>query len=133
MTRRAVLCVCALLLLPVLSAAQAPAPAKTDSLTGKWEGAFVISMNGESRDEGAVMNLTVKDKVLTGTVGPNADRQWTIQDGKVDGNKLTFGVQADGPFLKFTLTLADGRLKGDAAGEMNGQTFAAKVDVGRAK
>lgn len=128
MTRRAVLSLFALLLaIPTLHAAPA------QDLTGKWSGSFIMTFNGDTRDDVAEMTLTQKGTVLTGTVGPNADQQWAIENGKVDGTKVTFDVTADGPVIKFTLTLVDGRLKGDAAASMDGQSMTAKVDVGRAK
>ncbi len=131
MTRRAVLLACVLFLSPVL-AAQSPAPAKAADLTGSWYGTFIISVNGEQVDEDeAYMTLTQKGTDLTGTAGPNPDQQWPLQNGKVDGAKVTFEVQADGPMLKFALTLVEGRLKGDASASMDGQSMTAKVDVGR--
>ncbi len=75
--------------------------------------------------------LTQKGETLTGTVGPNADQQWQIVGGKVDGTKVTFDVNAEGPMVKFTLAVVDGRLKGDARADMDGMTMTAKVDVGR--
>lgn len=132
MTRRAALLVLALVLSPILSAVPALSQDIKD-LTGKWDGAFIISMNGQVQDDVAHMNLTQKDKVITGTVGPTLDRQWPITAGKVDGAKVTLEVQGDGPIIKFTLTLVEGRLKGDALADMNGETMTAKVDVGRSK
>ena len=72
---------------------------------------------------------------MTGTAGPTLDRQWTITTGKVEGTKVTLDVQADngGPAVKFVLTLVEGRLKGDAAADMEGMKMTAKVDVGRSK
>lgn len=135
MTRRAVLLACVLLLSPVLPLAaqsQAPAPAKAADLTGNWYGTFIISVNGEQVDEDeAYMTLTQKGAELTGTAGPNENQQWPLQNGKVDGAKVTFDVMADGPTLKFVLTLVDGRLKGDASASMDGQSMTAKVDIGR--
>ena len=132
MTRRAVLLACVLFLSPVLTAAQAPAPAKPADLTGSWYGTFIISVNGEVADEDeAYITLTQKGTDLTGTAGPNESQQWPLQNGKVDGAKVTFDVVADGPTLKFVLTLVDGRLKGDASASMDGQSMTAKVDVGR--
>lgn len=131
MTNCAALLVLALALSPALSAA--PATQDIKDLTGKWDGAFVISMNGQQQDDVAHMDLTQKDKVITGTVGPSPDRQWPIIAGKVDGTKVTLEVQGDGPIIKFNLTLVEGRLKGDALADMNGQTMTAKVDVGRSK
>ncbi len=81
-----------------------------------------------------MFDLTQKGNVLTGTAGPNAERQWAIEKGAVDGSKVTFQVQQpDGPFRTFTLMLVEGRLQGDMLAEFNGQTFITKVDVGRAK
>jgi hypothetical protein len=67
-------------------------------------------------------------------VGPNAERQWPIENGAVDGNKVTFRVQQpDGPMRTFTLQLVKGRLQGEMLAELKGQSFTAKVDAGRAK
>ncbi len=127
MTRRAVLLILALALSPILHAASA------QGLTGKWDGTFIISMNGQQMDDVVFMTVTQKDNALTGTVGPTLDRQWAMVGGKVDGAKVTFEAQSDGPLVKFTLTLADGRLKGDAVAEQDGQKMEAKVDLGRSK
>lgn len=127
MTRRAAVFVLALVLSPLLQAAG------VQDLTGKWDGSFIASVNGQQEDDVAFLTLTQKGTVLTGTVGPTLDRQWAIVGGKVDGTKVTFEAQSDGPLVKFTLTLVDGRLKGDAVAEMDGQKMTAKVDVGRSK
>ena len=132
MTRPAALFLFALVLSPVLSAAPVATQEMKD-LTGKWDGAFIISINGQQQDDVAFMNLTQKDKVITGTVGPTLDQQWPITSGKVDGATVSLDVQGDGPLIKFTLTMVDGRLKGDALADVNGQTMTAKVDVGRSK
>ena len=104
-----------------------------EDLTGKWSGTFVITMDGETKDDSAYMVLKQSGTELTGTAGPDADKQWPIQKGKIEGNKVTFEVQADGPLLKFELTLAEGRLKGDAKAEHDGHSMKAAVDVQRQK
>lgn len=113
----------------------APAQAQTKTLTGKWDGTFTrTAPDGRTQSIPFMFSLTQKDKVLTGTVGPDADRQWTIEKGVVDGAKVTFQVQQpDGPLRKFTLALVDDRLRGEMLAELNGQSFTAKVDAGRAK
>ena len=64
----------------------------------------------------------------------NAERQWPIENGTVDGSKVTFRVQQpDGPMRTFTLQLVKGRLQGEMLAELKGQSFTAKVDAGRAK
>jgi hypothetical protein len=115
----------------------APAQAQTTKdLTGKWTGTMTrTAPDGRSQQIDWMLDLTQKGKVLTGTAGPNAERQWAIEkDGAVDGGKVKFRVQQpDGPLRTFTLALVEGRLQGEMLAELNGQSFTTKVDVGRAK
>lgn len=128
MTRRAVLFVLALAISPILHAAS------VQDLTGKWNGTFIITMDGQTQDDVVFMNLTQKGNVVTGTVGPTLERQWTIASGKVDGTKVTLDVESgEGPAVKLELTLVDGRLKGDAVADLGGTKMMAKVDAGRSK
>ena len=109
---------------------------KTANLTGKWTGTLTrTAPDGRTQSIDWMFDLTQKGKVLTGTVGPNAERQWPIEKGgTVDGGKITFKVQQpDGPTRTFTLQLVKDRLQGEMLGEMNGQSFTAKVDAGLAK
>ena len=111
------------------------APPQAANFTGKWTGSFAPTMpDGSTRNEGIELNLTQKGKDITGTAGPNAERQWTLTKGVADGNKLTFVVQVpDGPTINFALTLTKDRLVGEATGEDDGQKVTAKVDAGRSK
>jgi hypothetical protein len=104
--------------------------AQTD-LTGTWTGPFIISVDGNSHDDTAMMVLKQKGAELTGTAGPNEEKQWPISKGKVDGAAAEFDLQADGPLIHFTLKLADGHLKGDARAEHDGHTMSATVDLQR--
>lgn len=117
-----------LLLASVLLAAPAFPP---DNITGKWTGSFVITMDGETRDDTAYMDLKQTGTELTGSAGPSEDRQWPIQKGKVEGDKLTFEVQTEQPIIKFELTLTDGHLKGNAKAEHEGKSMNAVIDVTR--
>lgn len=113
----------------------APVQAQTVNLTGKWSGTMTrTGPDGQTATIDFMCNLTQKGKALTGTVGPNAQRQWEIAKGVVDGTKVSFQVQQpEGPLRTFTLTLVKERLEGQMLAEMNGQSFEAKVDLGRAK
>ena len=114
----------------------APAPAQETSVTGKWTGTLTrTAPDGRTQSIDFMFDLTQKGKVLTGTVGPNAERQWAIEKGgTVDGSKVTFKVQQpDGPMRTFTLAVVKGRLQGEMLAELNGQSFTAKVDAERAK
>ena len=108
---------------------------QTTSLTGKWTGTMTrTAPDGRTQSINFMFDLTQKGKVLTGTVGPNAERQWPLEKGAVDGDKVTFRVQQpDGPLRTFTLKLVESRLQGEMLAELNGQSFTAKVDAERAK
>jgi len=120
----------------VLLCTMAPAHAQTTDVTGKWTGTFTrTAPDGQTQSINFMFDLTQKGKVLTGTVGPNAERQWAIEKGgTVEGSKVTFKVQQpDGPMRTFTLAVVKGRLQGEMLAELNGQSFTAKVDAERAK
>lgn len=113
----------------------APHAFSQTDLTGKWDGTLTrTAPSGQSQSIAFMFDLTQKGKSLTGTAGPNPDRQWAIEKGAVNGTKVTFQVQQpNGPLRTFTLALVDGRLQGEMLAEMDSQSFVAKVDVGRAK
>ena len=115
--------------------ASAQTAKQTADLTGKWTGTMTrTAPDGRSQAIDWMFDLTQKGKVLTGTTGPNAERQWPIEKGgAVDAGKVTFKVQQpDGPMRTFTLTLVKDRLQGDMLAELNGQSFTTRVDAGRA-
>ena len=112
-----------------------PAQAQTTNLTGKWTGTMTrTAPDGRTQAIDFMFDLTQKGKVLTGTAGPSAERQWALQKGAVNGTKVTFQVQQpDGPLRTFTLQRVKDRLQGEMLAELNGQSFTTKVDAGRAK
>ena len=124
-----------LLAMTVLLCAMIPAQEKATNLTGKWTGTFTrTAPDGRTQTINFTFDLTQKGKVLTGTAGPDAERQWKIEKGTVNGTKVNFVVQQpDGPLRTFTLTLVKDRLQGEMLAELKGQSFTAKVDAGRAK
>jgi hypothetical protein len=116
----------------LLDSALLASPSRTvEDLTGKWTGSFIVTMDGETRDDTAYLNLKHSGSELTGTAGPDEEQQWTILKGKVEGNKVTFEVQSDAPVIKFELNLVEGHLKGQAKAEHDGHTMSAAVDVQR--
>ena len=114
-----------------------PAQAQTTNLTGKWTGTMTrTAPDGQTQSVNLMLDLTQKGKVLTGSAGPNAERQLPLEKGgTVDGDKITFRVQQpDGPLRTFTLKLVKDRLQGEMLAEPpGGQSFTAKVDLGRDK
>jgi hypothetical protein len=109
--------------------------AKPVDLTGVWTGTL-------DRGDGsgtAYLDLKLKDAELTGSCGPDADRQTAIAHGKVatvEGvTSVTFdATQPSGAVMKFDLKLVEGRLKGKVTLQRDGETRGeATLDVGREK
>lgn len=114
----------------------APAPLQTTTdVTGKWTGTLTRSApDGRTQSIDFMFDLVQKGKDLSGTAGPNAERQWKFEKGVVEGTKVKFQVQQpDGPLRTFTLAVVEGRLTGEMLAELNGQSFTTTVDLGRAK
>ena len=104
-------------------------------LTGVWTGTLTRS-DGSST---AYLDLKQKDAELTGSAGPDANRQSAIAHGKVETVKgvtsVTFEApQQSGSVMKFNLKVVEGRLKGNVTLERNGEIRGeATLDVGREK
>lgn len=125
-------------ILTVLVAASLLAPratAQTTDLTGQWLATFVLTApDGRTQSITFDFHLKQEGKVLTGTAGPNAERQWKIEKGVVDGNKVTFQVQQiGGPLRSYTLTLEKDHLVGMQKLEFQGQAAETSVDAVRVK
>ncbi len=102
-------------------------------LTGKWSGSFdITNSEGETRPDSAYMDLKNQDGVVTGTAGPNTDKQFTVQKGKLEGQKLTFEVTQNGAVLMFELTFDGDLIQGTCSGTgENGEKLSAKVNLKR--
>ncbi|HEY2932109.1 MAG TPA: hypothetical protein VGK99_10215 [Acidobacteriota bacterium] len=101
-------------------------------ISGKWSGSFVTTNpEGETRQDKAFLKLKQEGSEITGTAGPNEEKQWAIRNGKIDGTRITFEVQTDEPLMKFDLQVVDGRIKGEAKAEKDGRTLKATLDLGK--
>ena len=104
-------------------------------LTGVWTG----TLDHADGSSTAYLDLAQNDADLTGSCGPDEDRQSAIAHAKVatvEGvTSVTFdATQPNGSVMKFDLKLVEGRLKGtvtlESKGEIRGQ---GTLDVGREK
>jgi hypothetical protein len=127
--------IASLLVLFAIAVLPTPTAAQATDLTGQWLATFVrTAPNGQTQSITFDFHLTQKGKVLTGTVGPNAERQWKIEKGVVDGAKVTFQAQQiDGPLRSYTLTLEKDHLKGMQKLEAPGLEAETTVDAVRVK
>ena len=129
--KRVAVVIALLVAVSTLSAFQA----KPTDLTGVWTGTLTRSDGGSST---AHLDLKQKEADLTGSAGPDADRQAAIAHGKVaivEGvTGATFdATQPSGAVMKFDVKLVEGRLKGRVTMERDGQTLEGTLDVGREK
>ena len=101
-------------------------------VTGKWSGSFdVTGPDGQTKRDTAYMVLKQDGKTITGTAGPNEDKQYPIKTGAIDENRITMEVETDGPVIKFELALDGDHIRGTAKGEHEGKNMSAKLDLKR--
>jgi hypothetical protein len=107
------------------------------NVAGKWSGSFNITAPDGTNQEGTAFLVLKQDgDKITGTGGPDEERQWTIEKGSISGGKVTFEVKSeeDGTIFKCNLALEGEHLKGPiTALAPDGQTMAAKADLTRVK
>ena len=100
--------------------------------TGKWTGQLVPS-DGDGSGRPAHLVLKQEGTKLTGTAGPDAGEQHTIQNGKAEDGVLTFEISQGASVMKFTLRQDGDELNGDISRQREGQTQTAKLSVKREK
>ena len=112
-----------------------PLCAATDG-TGKWSGSFEFKQDGETHTETAYLILKQDGTTLSGSGGPNEERQMPIRNGKVDGSKVTFEIAMDQDrVMSFTFQSDGDTLAGDVSGpdKETGAHRTAKVSLKREK
>jgi len=119
------------IVLPWVLLATAALSASAD-LNGRWSGTAELKMPDGTRDT-SPLYLTVKlsGAEVSGTIGPADDQQWPLMKAKIEGDAISFEVQSNGPLFKVRLTLAEGRLKGEANGEGHQGPVTATLDLAR--
>jgi hypothetical protein len=101
-------------------------------LSGKWTGNYDVTVSDGDPMKGRVyMILTQTGDDLTGTIGPDEQQQSRIMKGKIEGDRITFESQTEGPLMRFDLRLEDGHIRGEANGNMEGTKIRAKLDLAR--
>ena len=135
--RHTVVAVLLVLIAPQFLAAQSPAPGSA-TVAGTWTGTVVVKADADTYEEPLHAVLKQEGNALTGTAGPDADRQYRINNGKVatanDVTTVTFDVIVNGVHMTLDLKRVDGALRGTAAIEgEDGQRHAATVTLKPAK
>ena len=104
-------------------------------VTGKWSGSFVVTVDGETRDQTAVLNLKQDGGKITGTAGPSEEEQMKIRDGSIEGDTIQIEVEGheDHPPIFLSLTVDGDRMTGEAKSQREDHTMTAKLDLTRQK
>ena len=114
-----------LLLVLILAAVM---PAADLDLSGRWSGTMKMT-EPAPRDGTALLLLKQAGSTITGTAGPSEDRQLPIDNAKIDGNKLTFNVQAEDVNLKFVMTIDGKHMAGEVTGTQGGEQLKISLDL----
>ncbi|HYK90533.1 MAG TPA: hypothetical protein VE398_17300 [Acidobacteriota bacterium] len=117
----------------VLALLSIPAWAGVD-LSGKWSGSInLTNAEGNTNLEDVYMVLKTSGNEVTGTAGPDRDRQWPIVNGRLEGTKITFETKDpdNGHLWKVQLLYTEKRLKGEAWSEVEGRKTGGKLDLTR--
>ena len=64
--------------------------ASAGDLNGKWSGTFKV--DGGDHDIPQIFILQQSGNVLTGSGGPDAQEQYPVENGRVDGDRVKFEV-----------------------------------------
>ena len=61
-------------------------------VSGKWSGSFDPTVDGETHNDSALLILKQDGDKITGTAGPNEEKQFEIRKASLDGNTLKIGA-----------------------------------------
>lgn len=107
-------------------------------ISGKWAGSVEFKTpDGDTDSGGAYAVLKQNGQEVTGTAGPEEEQQFAIENGKLEGKKLTFQLSLPGDagsrVFKLSLTLAsDDQMEGDIEGlTNNGAKLTGKLKLTR--
>ncbi len=104
-------------------------------VTGTWSGTVKVKRDGADQNESAYLILKQEGSTVTGSAGGRADDQRPLENGKIQGDQITFEVPADNGTYKVSLKLQeDGEtLTGEVRRERDGNVLIAQVEVKRNK
>ncbi len=99
--------------------------------SGKFSGSFVVTRDGDTQDEMIILNLKQSGSEITGTAGPNAEKQFPIKAGKIEGSKIQLTVDAGEVMVILDLALDGDHLTGNAKAQTTERQMTAKIDAKR--
>jgi hypothetical protein len=100
-------------------------------VSGKWSGTF--TPEGQEASNAYVV-LKQAGTSVTGTGGPNAEEQWPLTNGKIEGNHLTAQCTSpDGVVYKIDVTVDGDKARGEVTATQEGQAMKGKIELSRVK
>jgi hypothetical protein len=99
--------------------------------TGTWSGTFKAS--GADHDTPQIIILKEDGVKLTGSAGPDAEEQYPIENGKVDGNRVTFEVTSGEWRFSYDLRRTQDEMKGNLVLKSVNNERTAVVSLSRTK
>ena len=105
-------------------------------LTGAWSGPMQMTRNGETKDDSAHFVLTQKGTEVTGSVGPNADKQLPITKGSIEGSDAVLEAASPDGAVKIVIKvkLEGEKLNGDLSmSGPEGEAATGKLSLARVK
>jgi len=118
------------ILLSLLLLAAAAFTLSATDLTGKWSGTVDLKQDGEAQTIPVIMVVKQEGDKLTGTAGPE-DEQHPIQNGKVDGNKVTMEVDTGEALYYLELEVDGDKISGHVKQGADGEKM--KIALSRVK
>jgi len=102
-------------------------------VSGAWSGTVKMKRDGGDHANSAHMILKQSGETVTGTIGTHTDDQRPIENGKVQGDRVTFDVGTNNGSYKVSLKMQEGgeSLSGEVLGE--GNETVAQLELKRAK
>ena len=87
-------------------------------ISGTWSGPAVMKHGDETRDDSAYLVLKQAGNTISGTVGPNQEKQLPITKGTIEGNAIYIEAVVEGENkLVLRLKLDEGKLIGELKAE----------------
>jgi len=103
--------------------------AMAEDLKGKWSGAFKV--DGSDHDVSQLFIFKQEGNKLTGSGGPDQSEQYPIENGRVDGDRVSFEITTGEWKFTYSLRATDAKLAGDLELKSVDNRRTAKVNLTR--